>query len=50
MGILGWLFILLTGLKLTSVIDWSWWWITAPLWGIPIIVTVGLAGYVAAKW
>jgi phosphoglycerol transferase MdoB-like AlkP superfamily enzyme len=20
-------------LKLTSVIDWSWWWVTAPLWG-----------------
>lgn len=20
-------------LKLTHVIDWSWWWITAPLWG-----------------
>lgn len=19
-------------LKLTGVIDWSWWWITAPLW------------------
>lgn len=20
-------------MKLTGVIDWSWWWITAPLWG-----------------
>ena len=20
-------------LKLTNVIDWSWWWVTAPLWG-----------------
>jgi hypothetical protein len=19
-------------LKLTGVIDWSWWWVTAPLW------------------
>ena len=19
-------------LKLTDVIDWSWWWVTAPLW------------------
>jgi len=24
-------------LKLTEVIDWSWWWITAPLW-IPISI------------
>ena len=20
-------------LKLTDVIGWSWWWVTAPLWG-----------------
>jgi uncharacterized membrane protein len=20
-------------LKLTGYIDWSWWWVTAPLWG-----------------
>ena len=20
-------------LKLTHVINWSWWWVTAPLWG-----------------
>jgi hypothetical protein len=20
-------------LKLTNVINWSWWWVTAPLWG-----------------
>lgn len=26
-------FITLLVLKLTNVIDWSWWWITAPLWG-----------------
>lgn len=30
MGLLGVLFI---GLKLTGYIDWSWWWVTAPLWG-----------------
>lgn len=27
------LFLVLLVLKLTEVIDWSWWWITAPLWG-----------------
>jgi membrane protein YdbS with pleckstrin-like domain len=25
--------LLFIGLKLTGVIDWSWWWVTAPLWG-----------------
>lgn len=29
-GLLGIVFIVL---KLTHVIDWSWWWVTAPLWG-----------------
>ena len=31
------LFLVFLILKLTSVIDWSWWWITAPLWVIPAI-------------
>jgi len=31
------LFIAYTILKLTGVIDWSWWWITSPLW-LPTIV------------
>ena len=26
------LFIILLVLKLTHVIGWGWWWITAPLW------------------
>ena len=26
-------FLLFLGLKLTGVIDWSWWYITMPLWG-----------------
>lgn len=29
------LFLLFLGLRLGGVIDWSWWWVTAPLW-IPI--------------
>jgi hypothetical protein len=32
-GLFGLLFVLFTGLKLCSVITWSWWWVTAPLWG-----------------
>lgn len=27
------LFIVFLILKLCKVIDWSWWWVTAPLWG-----------------
>lgn len=34
----GALFITLMVLKLTKVIDWSWWWITAPLWGSAALV------------
>ena len=26
-------FVLFLALKLTGVIAWSWWWVTAPLWG-----------------
>lgn len=29
----GLLFITFLVLKLTHVINWSWWWVTAPLWG-----------------
>jgi hypothetical protein len=31
------LFLIFMVLKLTNYIDWSWWWVTAPLW-IPIII------------
>ena len=34
-GLGGVLFIVFLILKLTGHIDWSWWWVTAPLW-IPI--------------
>lgn len=27
------LFIVFMVLKLCGTIDWSWWWVTAPLWG-----------------
>ena len=32
-GVLGLLGVLFVGLKLGHVIDWSWWWVTAPFWG-----------------
>lgn len=34
------LFFIFLILKLTNVIDWSWWWITAPLWFLPAFVVV----------
>jgi hypothetical protein len=27
-----WLILFVT-LKLTGVIDWSWWWVLSPMWG-----------------
>lgn len=32
-GFAGLLFIVFLVLKLTNVISWNWWWVTAPLWG-----------------
>lgn len=46
------LFFVFLILKLTNVITWSWWWVTAPLWGgialfigvfLLIFLIVGLA-------
>lgn len=35
------LFAVFTTLKLTGYIDWSWWWVTAPLWGgIALFLTI----------
>lgn len=38
-GFGGLLTIVFIVLKLTKVISWSWWWVTAPLW-IPIAIFV----------
>jgi len=38
-GFCGLLTILFIGLKLCGVIDWSWWWVLAPLW-IPTILVI----------
>jgi hypothetical protein len=42
------LFLIFLVLKLTNFIDWSWWWVTAPLW-IPIVV-IGIIGIGAIWW
>jgi len=33
LGFCSLLFVVFLTLKLLGVINWSWWWITAPLWG-----------------
>lgn len=46
-SVLGVVFIVL---KLTNVIDWSWWWVLAPFW-VPIAIgIVLLVGLFIAAW
>lgn len=48
-GFVGLLTILFIGLKLTNVIDWSWWWVLSPIWIsaalVISIILVSLMGY-----
>lgn len=49
-GLIGPLFVVFLVLKLTDTIDWSWWWVTSPLWitaGLVVIVGI-VAGAAAA--
>ena len=39
-GFPGALFIAFLALKLTGVIAWSWWWVTAPLCGTVLIAII----------
>lgn len=40
-GLTGVLFVVFLVLKLTGNIDWSWWWVTSPLW-IPILLLLSI--------
>ena len=43
------LFLIFMTLKLTGNIDWSWWWVTSPLW-IPFVaaaIILGIVGVIA---
>jgi hypothetical protein len=44
------LFLIFMVLKLTNHIDWSWWWITSPLW-IPVsfLILFLVIGYIILK-
>jgi membrane protein YdbS with pleckstrin-like domain len=57
-GFLGLLFLVFLVLKLTHVIDWSWWWVTCPLWGVVALLIVftiifyliGIIQHIFRKW
>lgn len=43
------LFLVFLVLKLTGVITWSWWWVTAPLWvPMALIVAIGVVVFAVA--
>jgi uncharacterized membrane protein YdbT with pleckstrin-like domain len=50
-GFFGLLAIVFITLKLCGVIDWSWWWVTAPLWGplaaLLVVIAIGLVVFVS---
>lgn len=48
-GFPGALFIVFLILKLTGVIAWSWWWVTCPMWIIPLIYLVLFAGFLCGE-
>jgi hypothetical protein len=48
------LFLVFLVLKLTGNIDWSWWWVTSPLWiplalGVVILSIIGLIAVMLNK-
>lgn len=52
-GFTGALTITFIVLKLTHVIDWSWWWVLAPLWlgaalTVAIFIVIGIGVLIAA--
>ena len=32
-------------LKLCGVIDWSWWWVTAPFWALPAFLLLMIGAF-----
>jgi len=44
-GFFGLLTLIFITLKLTNYIDWSWWWVLAPLW-IPIVLIFAILTFI----
>lgn len=51
-GIFTVLFLIFLTLKLTGNIDWSWWWVTAPIWGplAAILAVLVVLGFYFVLW
>ena len=51
-GTLFTVFVVFLILKLTHVIDWSWWWVTCPLWAslliVPILIILLIFGVISS--
>ena len=45
-GFCDFLFFIFLVLKLTKVINWSWWWVTAPLWGQVAVLILIFIGFI----
>ena len=41
------LFLIFLTLKLLDKIDWSWWWVTCPLWAVPSLFLAFAVGCLA---
>lgn len=48
-GVIGLLGVAFVVLKLAHVIDWSWWWVTAPFWGGFVLFFVIALAYIVFK-
>ena len=42
-SVLGLLGVLFVALKLIGIINWSWWWVTLPFWGVLGLIAAGIA-------
>ncbi len=40
-GVSLFIFLIFLTLKITNQIDWSWWWVTSPLW-LPTAIVIGM--------
>jgi hypothetical protein len=51
-GVVGLLGVVFVVLKLTGVISWSWWWVTAPFWGpllLWVTIMLGVFGFIFVR-
>lgn len=49
-GFFGLLTVLFIALKLLGYIDWSWWWILAPIWmPIAVLILILIVGLIIIK-